>query len=91
MIVRVEDVFPEFRVAGYVDLGHALGRDAVEILIGVEIVVPGRHVDVVDIEKNPAISQLHDFVEEFPFGHLGYVKLGVAAHVFDGDRIGRRS
>ena len=45
-----------------------------------------RDVNVVYVEQDAAVGALDDFVEEFPLGHFGNVKFGVAADVFDGDR-----
>jgi hypothetical protein len=39
MIMCVEDVFLKLGVAGDVDLGNALSWDAVEILVGIKIMV----------------------------------------------------
>jgi hypothetical protein len=57
-------------MTGNVNLRHPLRRDAVEILVGIEIVILRRHVDVVHIQENPAVRTLDDLVEELPFGHL---------------------
>jgi hypothetical protein len=85
MIVGVEDIFFELRVSGDVDLRDAFGGDAVDVVEGVEAVVLRGDVDVVDVEQDAAVCGLDDFIEELPLGHLGLVKLGVAADVFDGD------
>lgn len=85
MIVGVEDVLFELRVSGDVDLSDALGGDAVDVVEGVEAVVLRGDVDVVDVEQDAAVGGFDDFIEELPLGHLGLVKLGVAADVFDGD------
>ena len=58
----------------------------VEIVVGIEIVVLRRDVDVVHVEQDSAVRALDDFAEEFPLGHLRGVKLRVAADVFDAHR-----
>ena len=68
------------------NLRYPLAADAIEIFVGIEIVILRRHVDVVHIQENPAVGALDDLVEELPFGHLGAMKFGVATHVLDGDR-----
>ena len=61
-------------------------RHAVEVVVGIEIVVLRRDVNVVHVEQDAAVGALDDLGEEFPLGHLGDVELGVAADVFDADR-----
>jgi hypothetical protein len=46
MIVCVEDVFFEFRVAGDMDLTNPMMRNVVEVIVRVEVMVFGRDVDV---------------------------------------------
>ena len=91
MIVRVEDVFLELRVPGDVHLGDAMMRDVVEVIVGIEIVVLRRDVDVVHVEQDSAVGPLDDLGEEFPLGHLRNVELGVAAHVLDAIGSSRKS
>ena len=83
VVVRVEDVLLEFAVAGDVDLRDAVRRHEIQIDEGVEAVVFRGHVDVVHVEKDPAIGALHDFGEELPFAHLRNVELRVAGDIFD--------
>ena len=86
MIVSIEDVFLEFRVAGDMNLADAMVRHIIEVFVGIEIVVPGRDVDVVYVEKNSAIGQLGYLRQKFPFRHLGRVEFRVTAYVFNTDR-----
>ncbi len=85
VVVGVEDVLLELGVAGDVDLRDALGGDAVDVVEWIEAVVLRRDVDVVDVEQDAAVGGFDDLVQELPLGHLGFVKFGVAADVFDGD------
>src|SRR5216684_1345572 len=85
MIVRVQYVLGELGVAGDVDLGHAFGGNTVEIFEWIKIVISRRHVDVVYVQKYPAIGALHHLIQKLPFGHLGDVEFSVAAYVFDSD------
>ncbi len=85
VIVRVEDVLLELGVAGDVNLRDALGGDAVDVVEWIEAVILRRDVDVVDVEQDAAVGGFDDLVQELPLGHLGLVKFGVAADVFDGD------
>ena len=71
MIVGIEDVSLELGVAGDVDLRDALGRHGVEIIVGIEVVVLRRDVDVVHVEQDSAVGALDDFGEKFPLGHFG--------------------
>ena len=85
VVVRVEGVLFELRVAGDVNLGYAVGGYAVYVLHGIEAVVLRGDVDVVDVEEDAAVGCVNNFVQELPLGHLGLVELGVAADVFYGD------
>ncbi len=85
MIVRIKDIFLKPRMARDVKLPHAMMGDIVEIIVGIEIVILRRDVDVVHIEENARVGFLHDFAEEFPLGHFRGVELRVAADVFDED------
>ncbi len=48
--------------------------------------IPGRDVDIVDIEQNAAIGLFYYFIQELPFGHFRNVELRVAADVFNRNR-----
>jgi hypothetical protein len=85
MIVRIEDIALELGMAGNVNLGDAFGGDRVEVDVRVETVIFRGDVNVINVEKDAAIGALDDFVEKLPLGHLGGMKLDVAADVFDGD------
>ena len=61
------------------------GGNAIDVSERVKAVILRGNVNIVHIEKNAAIGALDDFVQEFPFGHFGDVKFGIAADVFDGD------
>src|SRR5215471_21619538 len=86
MVVCIENVFREFGVPGNMDLRHPLDRDAVEVLVGIKIVILGGHVNVIYVQENSAVGALDDLIEKLPFRHLGNVKLSVTTYVFDGDR-----
>ena len=83
VIVSVQDIFAIFGMAGDVNLRDAMRGDAVDVDGGIETVILRRDVDIIDVEQDAAIGALDDFVEEFPLGHFGDVKFGVAADVFD--------
>src|SRR6185369_11593603 len=85
MIVGVEDVLLEPGVTGDVDLRYTVGGNSFDVVARIEVVVLGRDVDVVDVEKNAAIGLLDYFIEELPFGHLRDMKLCVAGDIFDSD------
>ena len=86
MIVRVQNVFLELGVARDVNLANAMMRHVVQVLVGIERVVLGRNINVIDVEKDPAIRPLYDFAQEFPFCHFRGVEFGVAADVFNTNR-----
>ena len=83
VVVGVEDVLFKFGMAGDVELADAVVRDITEVFVGIEVVVLGGDVDVVDVEEDAAVGLFDDFGEELPFGHFGNVVLGVAGDVFD--------
>ena len=87
MIVRVEDIFFVFAVAGDVHLADAMVGDLVQVIVGVESVVFAGDVDVVDVQQNSAVGQFDHFGQELPFGHFRDVEFGIAADIFhdDGD------
>ena len=58
VVVGVQGVLLEFRVAGDVDLSDAIGSDGVDVFHGVEAVVLRRDVDVIDIEKDAAVGEV---------------------------------
>ena len=86
MVMRVENVFAIFGVAGDVDLRHAVAGTLFTYVSRIETVILRGDVNIVHVQQNAAIGALHHFGQELPFGHFGGVKLGVAAHVFDRDR-----
>src|SRR5271170_8188023 len=85
VIVGVEDVLFKLGVAGDVNLRDALDRNAVDVVEGVESMILGRDVDVVDVEQDSAVGRLHHLVQKLPFGHLGFVELSIATNVFNSD------
>src|SRR6266849_10243668 len=85
MVMRIEDVFLEFRMTGDVDLCYALRGHAVYVREWIEVVVPRGNVNIVYIQKDSAIRPLHYFIQELPFGHFRNMKFGVAADVLDGN------
>jgi hypothetical protein len=85
MIVGIEDILFEFGMSCDVNLADAMVRDVVQIVEGIEAVVFGRYIDVINIEKDAAVGHLDDFAEKLPLGHFGLVKLGVTADVLDTD------
>src|ERR1700735_3905515 len=64
VIVRIEDVLLEPRVACDMDLCNTFRRDAVNVNQWVEIVILRRDIDIVDVEKNPAIGCVNAFTQE---------------------------
>ena len=66
MIVRIENVFLELRMAGDVDLPDAMVRHVVQIIVGIEVVVLRRDVNVVHIEQNSAVGALDHFAQRIP-------------------------
>src|SRR5258708_15423137 len=85
MVMRIEDVFLEFRMTGDVDLCYALRGHAVYVREWIEVVVPRGNVNIVYIQKGSAIRPLHYFIQELPFDHLRNTQFGIAADVLDGN------
>ena len=84
--MRVDDVAHVVLVAGEVELHDAVGRDAVDELVRVEVVVEGRDEDVVDVEQQPAAGAPRQLGEELPLRHLGMGELDVGRHVLERER-----
>jgi len=86
MIVRVQNVFLELGMTRDVNLANAMMRHVVQVLVGIERVVLGRNINVIDVEKDPAIRSLYNFAQEFPFRHFRGMEFRVAADVFNANR-----
>src|SRR5262249_57585230 len=56
-----------------------------EVLAGIEVMIPGTHVDVVDVQENPAVGALRHLPEKLPFGHLRVLERDVARDVLEQD------
>jgi hypothetical protein len=44
-----------------VDLPDPIVRNVIEVVVGIEIVILRRDIDVIHIEQDSAVSPLHDF------------------------------
>ena len=67
------------------NLRHALGGNAVDVFVRIEVVILRADIDVVHVEQNAAVGALDHFVQKLPFGHLRVMKLGIAADILDRD------
>src|SRR6201997_2585496 len=83
MIMGIEDVFLELRMAGNVDLRHTLRGHAVDVREWIEVVVLRGNVNIIYIQKNSAVCPLNNLIQELPFGHFRNMKFGITAHVLD--------
>src|SRR5215472_10321766 len=61
MIVRVEKVLFELRVTGDMNLPNAMMRNVVEVIVGIEVMVLRRDVNVVYVQQNTAVGRLDHF------------------------------
>src|SRR6266568_9512267 len=77
MVMCIENVLFKFRVASDVNLRDAVRGNSFDVLERIEAVVLRGDINVVYIEKNPAVCLFGDFVEELPFSHHRDMKLGV--------------
>ncbi len=84
--VRVEKVRSLVRVAGEVVLDDAVVGEGVEVGDGIEAVVDGAHVDVVDVEEHPAVGVAEQPVEERPLGDRRRAELDVGRRVLEDER-----
>ena len=50
MIVGIQNVLLELGMAGDMDLSNSLRNHAIEVLVRIEIMVPGRNIDVVNVQ-----------------------------------------
>src|SRR5262245_28749201 len=86
VVMRVDDVRALIGVAREVVLGDARRIDRVEILPGIEPVVEGADVHVVDVEQHPAVGLLHEPTEKLPLRHARGGELGVGRSVLEHER-----
>ncbi len=70
MIVRIEKVLFELRVARNMDLPDPMMRNVVEVVVRVEVVVFRRDVNVVYVQQYPAVGQFDHFAQELPLRHF---------------------
>ncbi len=83
--MRVEQVAALVAVAGEMELDHAVARDSLDVVGGVEAVVAGANEDVVDVEENAAVGVLGDLAEEFPLAHGRVAKGDVGGDILERD------
>ncbi len=83
MVVGVDDVALLMAVAGHMELDDAIARHAMQEIVGGELVVEGAHIDVVDVEQQPAIGAPRHLAHELPLGHLRLAEGDVARHVLE--------
>ncbi len=84
-VMRVDDVVAAVAVAGQMDLLHPLGGHAGQIGVGIEAVVVGADVDIVDVEQDQAVGALRDLAQELPLGERRVPVADVAGDVFEQD------
>ena len=70
MIVGVEKVLFELRVASDMNLPDTMTWHIVEVIVRVEVVVLRRDVNVVHVQQNTAVGQFDHFAQELPLCHL---------------------
>ena len=85
MVVGIEDVLLVFRMARDMNLRDPVGWHSIHVYERIEVVILRRNIDVVHVEQNPAISLLHNLIQELPLCHLRNVVFGVAADVLYDD------
>jgi hypothetical protein len=57
MVVRIDEMRLFMAVAGHMELHQAIARHAVEEIVSRETVIESAHIDVVDVEQEPAIGR----------------------------------
>jgi hypothetical protein len=85
MIVRVERVLLELRVTRDVNLRHAFGGNAVDVLHWIEACGSARTHRYCSHRAGCRSRPMDHLVQKLPLGHLRLVKLRIAADVFDSD------
>ena len=83
MIVGVQRVLFELRMAGNMNLRNTVGVNRIDVFHRVETMVLRRDVDIVHVQQYAAVGGVDNLVKNLLLGHLGLVKLGVAADVFN--------
>ena len=72
-------------VAGEMNLPNALARHSAKVVEGVEAVVVGADVDVVDVQQDPAVGPLGDGGQKLPLRDARVGVGHVARHVLEQD------
>ena len=85
-VMGVEQMGAAVARAGEMDLDDALGRQRLDIMAGVEAVVEGADIDVVDVEQQAAIGVFREPAEILPFRHLRAGELEIGAGIFEDQR-----
>src|SRR5258707_4401686 len=86
MVMRIQNVLFKLGVPRDMDLRHALCRNTIYVIMGIEIVVSGRHINIVDVQEDAAIRQFHHFGKKLPLRHLRNVEFGITAYVLHSNR-----
>ena len=81
MIVSVENIFLETRVAGDMNLRDTFRGNRVNVNRWIEAMILRRNVNIVDVQEYAAIGTLDNFVQELPLRHLRLVEFRIAADV----------
>src|SRR5690242_8150566 len=83
MIVRVEQIGAMIAMAGEVELSDPVDRNGVDINPGIELMVEGVHIDIVDVEQNSAVRLFGHRGKELPFAHRRKREFHIARNVLD--------
>ena len=84
MIVRIdEQASIVIAMSGEVNLAHAFGGHPVEIGEGIEAVITGADVDIVDVQQEVTTCSTAHLGQESPFGHFIVGETQVSRGIFE--------
>ena len=86
-VVGVDQVGAAVGVSREMILHDAVGRDAVEILDRIKLMIHRCDVDVIHIEQQATVGLGHHPRDKLPLGHLRLAKREIAAGVFEHQRL----
>ncbi len=87
MIVRIdEQASTVVAMSGEVNLAHAFGGHPGEIGEGIESVIGGADIDIVDVQQEVTTSSTAHLGQESPFGHFIVGKTHVSRGIFEQQR-----
>ena len=87
MVMSVDDMGVVVLMAGNVKLHDPVSGDAIEEILGSEAVIKSAHIDIIDVEQEPAAGALGEFGDKLPFRHFRLAVRHIGRDVFERARL----